>query len=227
MENVKACSYIRVSGMDQIERDGVPRQRDCNARRSKEYGVKYLCEYFDGGESGTLDHEDRPDLAELLLDLQSNPDIKLVFVEDARRFARDLIVQELAIEEFRKLGVRVIGSESNIDLSVLSNDPTLVLFRQIQGAISQWDKSTTVIKLRKARERIKKEHGRCEGAKPFGTKPGERETLNRIIELRRRKERFRRIAEILTEENRPLRHGGQWTEKRVHDIYSKSQAQVA
>lgn len=216
---VNAYSYLRVSGMDQIARDGFPRQREVCCRRSKEYGVSVLCEFVEEGVTGTADHEDRPALAELLLSLQANPDIKLVFVEDARRFARDLIVQELAIEEFRKLGVTVIGAESNIDLTVSDNDPTKKLIRQVLGAISEWDKSTTVIKLRKARQRKKQDCGRCEGAKPFGTHPDEKDTLDRIIELRSQGEHFASIARTLTAEGRRSRFGGKWSRGFVRNVY--------
>jgi DNA invertase Pin-like site-specific DNA recombinase len=217
--SVKAYAYLRVSGVDQIERDGFPRQREVCCRRAREYGCPLVCEYIDEAISGKREYDDRPALSDLLLDLANNPDIKLVFVEDARRFARDLIVQELAIEEFRKLGVTLIGAESNIDLTVADNDPTKKLIRQVLGAISEWDKSTTVIKLRKARQRIKRERGRCEGAKPFGTVPGEEGTLARIVELRRRGEDFESIAKVLLAEARPTRYGGTWTRGRVRDIY--------
>jgi DNA invertase Pin-like site-specific DNA recombinase len=39
--------------------------------------------------------------------------------------------------------------------------------RQILGAIAEFDKAMTVAKLRGARERLRKEQGKCEGRKSF------------------------------------------------------------
>ncbi len=218
---VKACSYIRVSGDSQIDGAGFPRQRETICKRIAEYDVTCVCEYQENGVSGTLDQEDRPALAQLLADLQANPEIKIVFVEHVDRFSRKLIVQELVIEEFRKLGVRVIDAGSNIDMSVLDDDPGRVLIRQIFGAIAQFEKSSIVKKLKHARQRKKKELGRCEGAKPFGLKPGEEDTMARIVELRSQGEGFAAIANTLSAEGRQSRFGGRWTRGRVRDIYRR------
>lgn len=48
------------------------------------------------------------------------------------------------------------------------DDPTRTLIRQVLGAIAQFEKSVIVLKLRAARERVRKSKGRCEGRKPFG-----------------------------------------------------------
>jgi len=53
------------------------------------------------------------------------------------------------------------------------DDPTRVLIRQVLGAVAQFEKSVIVAKLRAARVRKRRETGRCEGRKPFGTRPGE------------------------------------------------------
>lgn len=222
---VKALSYLRVSGESQIEGAGFPRQRETISKRIAQYDVRYVCEYYEEGISGTLDQDDRPALAELLADLAADPEIKLVFIERVDRFSRKLIVQELVIEEFRKLGVRVIDAESDIDVSVLDDDPGRVLIRQIFGAIAQFEKSSIVKKLRHARQRKKKEHGRCEGAKPFGEhpkKPDEKPIRDRIIELREEGRKFSEIAQVLIDERRPSRHGGRWTRQRVRAIYRRS-----
>ena len=52
--------------------------------------------------------------------------------------------------------------------------------------------------------------GRCDGVKPFGTKPDELETLNRMKELRADGNSFDRIAATLNAEGILTRSGGQW-----------------
>jgi DNA invertase Pin-like site-specific DNA recombinase len=60
------------------------------------------------------------------------------------------------------------------------------LMRQIMGAIAEYEKAMIVVKLRGARTRAKAKHGRCEGAKPYGSRPGEAEVLERMKALRER-----------------------------------------
>jgi DNA invertase Pin-like site-specific DNA recombinase len=47
-----------------------------------------------------------------------------------------------------------------------SDDPTRKMMRQIAGAFAEYEKARLVHKLRHARERYRKEHGKCEGRKP-------------------------------------------------------------
>src|SRR5712671_3021032 len=62
--------------------------------------------------------------------------------------------------------------ERGIDLSAADNPgsfiddtPTAKLVRQVLGAISEFDKAMTVAKLRGARERKRRDVGKCEGRK--------------------------------------------------------------
>lgn len=45
--------------------------------------------------------------------------------------------------------------------------PTAVLVRQVLGAIAQFEKTSLVAKLRGARERKRREDGKCEGRKSY------------------------------------------------------------
>ncbi len=92
-----------------------------------------------------------------------------VVVEGAHRLARDLIVSELAIQEARAGGIIILDAASGEDLTQ-SGDPTRVLIRQVLGALSQWDKSIMVKRLRDARVRKKARGERCEGRIPFGNR---------------------------------------------------------
>jgi len=80
-----------------------------------------------------------------------------------------------------------------------------------------------VHKLRKAREAKKAKTGRCEGQKPYGYYPEEKETIKRMRQLYRNKpgeERLscHRIAQILNKEKRPTRQGGPWQGPQVQQI---------
>ena len=107
---------------------------------------------------------------------------------------------------------RLLREPVYLYLTACDDDPTRVLIRQVLGAVSQFDKSVTVLKLRAARERVKRRNGRCEGRKPYGTRPGEHTVLQRIQELRRKPRGENRlsvakIAEILNREGHPTRTG--------------------
>jgi DNA invertase Pin-like site-specific DNA recombinase len=139
----------------------------------------------------------------------------VVLVERADRLARDLIVGELILNQLRQLGVKVIAADGGTELTAGDDDPTRVLIRQVLGAVAQFEKSVIVAKLRAARIRKRKATGRCEGRKPFGTKPGEAETVTLIRRLRRKprggeRMSYDRIAAKLNADGVPTRTGKAW-----------------
>lgn len=107
----KTLSYLRVSGKGQIDGDGFPRQRESVTNYARRNRMEIVNEFRDEGVTGTL--FDRPGLTELFLALKAG-DVKVVLVEKADRLARDLIVSETLLAEFRKLGVKVVAAEGGI-----------------------------------------------------------------------------------------------------------------
>lgn len=224
----KAFAYLRVSGKAQAapDKDGFPRQRQAIREHARRSGVELVGEYRDEGVPGKTAGEDRPGLTNLLAALAANG-VRLVLVENADRLARDLIVSETILATFRDLGVTVIAADAGADLTVGDDDPTRVLIRQVLGAVAQFQKTQTVLKLRAARERKRRKAGRCEGRKPFGTRPGEAETLARMKALRRKprgKPRlsYAKVADALNAENHPTRGGGQWYAASVRGILERA-----
>lgn len=220
----KTATYCRVSGKGQIGGGGFPRQEQAVREYAAKHGLQIVAEYRDEGVSGTTEFDDREGLAELLDRLESNG-IGTVLVERADRLARDLLVSELILDKFRKLGVRVIEAKSGTVLTDpdANADPTTVLVRQILGAIAEFDKSVTVAKLAAARKRIRDRDGRCEGRKPYGFHPAERDTLERIRQLRTKQRNRPRagygtVAAMLNSENRPTRTGKPWHPEVVRRI---------
>jgi DNA invertase Pin-like site-specific DNA recombinase len=63
----------------------------------------------------------------------------------------------------KERGIELIAADN--PGSFLDDTPTAKLIRQILGAISEFDKAMTVAKLRGARERKRREMGKCEGRK--------------------------------------------------------------
>jgi DNA invertase Pin-like site-specific DNA recombinase len=174
-----AFSYLRVSGKSQILGDGFPRQRLTINEYCEQNGVEIQREFVEKGVSGTKDAFDREALTEMFIALKAN-DVKLVLCERADRLARDLMISEILLGEFRKIGVKVVSAECGTELTVEDNDPTKKLIRQVLGAISEWEKSVIVQKLRAARMRIKLSKGKCEGRKAYGTTPEEKAIISQM-----------------------------------------------
>lgn len=227
----KAAAYLRVSGFGQADGDGFDRQRDAVNRYAKAVGFDVVGEWTDAGVSGKTELADRAGLAALLDRIDSNG-VRTVIVERADRIARDLMVSEIILQQFRERGVRVIAAEGGVDLTN-NADPTTNMVRQILGAVAEFDRRVIVDKLRAARDRRSASAGRrVEGRKPFGTRPGESETVETMRRLRRkprggRRMSFAAIAAELDRQGRPTRGGGRWTAEAVRKIVTRKTKAVA
>jgi DNA invertase Pin-like site-specific DNA recombinase len=222
-KRAKAYSYLRVSGKGQVKGDGFPRQRKTIQTYALKNGFEIEDEYRDEGVSGTNELADRAGLAVLLDRIESNG-IRTVIVEKADRLARDLMIGEVILSQFRDVDVTVLDCSGN-DLTE-DEDPTRTLIRQVLGAVSQFDKSVIVLKLKAARDRKSRLQGnRVEGKKPFGHFEDEEETLREIIRLRRkprngrqRRLSYDKIAESLNSHGYATRTGRPWIGATVRKI---------
>ena len=178
----KAYGYIRVSGQGQVDGDGLVRQEKAITDYARANGITIQHIFREEGVSGTL--EQRPALARLLIDLEENGrDIKTILIERMDRLARDLMVQEAIISDLQHKGFDLISVTEGEDL--LSEDPTRKLVRQVLGAIAEYDKTMTVLKLRAARERKRAKVGKCEGRKSYSEAMPE--VIKEIRRLRRKR----------------------------------------
>jgi DNA invertase Pin-like site-specific DNA recombinase len=119
------------------------------ARRA---GYEIKAEFYDAAVSGADPVDVRPGFAALLARVAGNG-VKVVIVETANRFARDLIVQETGHKMLRALGIELIAADSPD--SFVDDTPTAILVRQILGAVAQFEKAALVAKLKGARDRVR------------------------------------------------------------------------
>lgn len=225
LRGFKAVSYLRVSGKGQLKGSGFDRQRQVIREFAKVHGVTIVEEFQDRGVSGTKEAVDRPGLSAMLERIAGNG-VRLVLVEQSDRLSRDLIVGELLLAEFRKMGVQVIACSSGTDLAVDDQDPTKVLIRQVLGAFAQFEKSLIVSKLRAARDRKRRLTGKCEGPKVFGDLPGEQAAIDRIRQLNTKPRGGKRlslgrIAKALDSEGICTRGGKPWRPQTVQSIITR------
>ncbi len=161
-EKIKALAYLRTSSAANVgaDKDSDKRQRAAIAAFAKSQGFQIVEEFYDPGVSGADPIETRPGFGALLDRIESNG-VRTVVVEDASRFARDLVTQELGILALIGRGVRVLTASGD-DLTN-TDDPFKIAMRQIAGTFAQLEKARLVAKLRGARERKRATGSKVEG----------------------------------------------------------------
>jgi DNA invertase Pin-like site-specific DNA recombinase len=165
--STKAIAYLRTSSLTNSGpgKDSAKRQRAAIAAFAKRAGYSIAAEYADEGVSGADPIEARPGMT-AALELIAGNGVTTIIVENASRFARDLMTQEIGFRRLTDLGIALIAADS--PSSFLNDGPASKLIRQVLGAVAEFDKASLVIKLRGARERKARETGKpCGGRKPL------------------------------------------------------------
>jgi len=211
----KAFGYLRVSGKSQVDGDGFPRQRAAIQDYAKAHDIRIVQWFEEEGVSGTL--AERPALQNMMLALMADG-VRTVLIEKLDRLARDLMVQETIMGDFRKQGFELI---SVCEPDLCSDDPSRKLVRQIFGAIAEYDRAMIVLKLRAARDRQRAKTGHCEGRKAFGSHQSEHATIKRMRELAKQGLTYSAIAITLNSESRPTQTGSRWFPATVSRTLSR------
>jgi DNA invertase Pin-like site-specific DNA recombinase len=215
----KAFAYLRVSDVSQVKGDGFTRQLKTITDYAQRNNL-VIAETFKESISGT--EEDRPVLASLIVTLEKNHHgVKTVIIEKLDRLARDLMVQEAIIRDFKRHGFSLISALEGPDLC--SNEPTRKLIRQLFGAIAEYDKSMTQLKLRAARDRMRLKTGKCEGRKGYKDTEEGQSLIRHIKALHRtpkygKRKTLQQIADILNEEGFVTIDGNRWSVQRVFQV---------
>lgn len=221
-------SYIRVSGRGQLDGDGPERQRDSIIQFDKTNNLVWHKEFFEKGVSGTVEGANRPAFTEMLEFIENQPahhstTIQAIVVERLDRLARDLMVQELLLKECRDRGIEVFSADIGlVDQATNDGDPSRKLIRQVLGAVAEFAKSELVMKLSKARNRMRTQTGRCEGRKPYGARPGEQTILSAIREYVNMKCPLETIARLLNDSGFRTRYDKMWTRQNVGSLVKSS-----
>jgi DNA invertase Pin-like site-specific DNA recombinase len=156
--------------------------------------------------------------------------IHTVLVDRRVRVTRSPTLLALICEHFRMLNLRLIETESETDLTAdqgIRNrlaEPDALL-RKYRALLARWKAKLSRIRA-----------GRLLGRKPFGSRPGEAEVVDRLLALyrvlpkdqwRRRRGKvekhrsFQEMAETLNKEGFPTRSGGVWKAGTVRGILKR------
>jgi len=181
---LEAVAYMRTSSATNVgaDKDSEKRQRaaiECYAKRA---GVIIVDWFNDPAVSGTDPIESRPGFAAMLERIAGNG-MRTIIVETANRFARDLMVQEVGFARLQELGVKLIAADS--PQAFLDNTPTAKLVRQLLGAVSEFDKTMLVAKLKAARDRKLAKGQKCGGRKSYAEAKPALVTLARSLAAER------------------------------------------
>jgi len=182
----KAVAYLRTSSAANVgdDKDSAKRQRETIAAFAKREGFTIVAEFNDEAVRGTDAIEARPGFAALLDKIEGNG-VRTVIVEDASRFARHVLVQELGVMALQRRGVKVFTASG--DELTATDDPSKVMVRQMMAAFAQFEKARLVGKLAAARKRKREATGKCEGRKSLAElQPG---TVALAKRLRRKTKR--------------------------------------
>ena len=174
-----------------------------------------VCVYVELGVCGAL--EDRPALAQMLIDLEEGA-VDSVVIEKLDRLARDLMIQENIFREFKRLHVTLI---SVFEPDLCSDDPTRKMIRVILGAVAEWDRAMISYRTRAARERMRARGERCEGRKPYGHREGEKATLNLMVDMYMGGKNPTEICGVLNRAGHKPRDGEYWFPATVRKILQR------
>jgi DNA invertase Pin-like site-specific DNA recombinase len=161
-----AVAYHRTSSAANCgpDKDSLRRQQEAVRAHAAAHGLAIVGEFHDAAVSGADHLGARPGFAALLA-AATAAGVGTILVENAGRFARDLIVQETGVGMLRAQGLTLVAVD---DPDAFTADtPTARLVRQVLGAVAEFEKAALVAKLKGARDRKSAALGRrCEGRKP-------------------------------------------------------------
>ena len=163
----KTCvAYYRTSSATNVgsDKDSLKRQQEAVQAYAKSNKLEIVREFYDAAVSGADPIHEREGFAELLNYIGRNG-ARTILCENASRFARDLAVQLTGHTMLKDLGYEIVPVDAPPHFT--DDTPTAQMVRSILGAVSEFEKAQLVSKLKVARERIRKETGKCEGRKSY------------------------------------------------------------
>jgi DNA invertase Pin-like site-specific DNA recombinase len=219
---MKVYAYLRVSGKGQVVGHGFDRQLDAIQSFCNRQGYE-IEEVFKEQVSGTVDETDRPEFSSMVTNILRDG-VDTIVIESLDRLAREYRIQEQLLIYLASKDINLIAANTGENVTrAISEDPMKKAMVQMQGIFAELDKSLLVKKLRKSREQIRQEKGKCEGRKGYKDTEKGAEILREIRRLRRRRKgrvrtTFNEIAEMLNEQGYTAAHGKPFTGNTVRGI---------
>ena len=195
MRNV--AMYLRTSSATNLDGDSEERQKESIKKYADSQGMEIVQGAYDQAVKGSDSIHEREGFSALIQYCLDN-DVTTILCENASRFARDVIVQEMGYRELKKLKIQLIPVDAPDYFT--GDSPSLTMIRQILGSVAEFEKSNLVSKLRGARERVKAKNGKCEGRKSLSEIMGDatfKGMIRQIKSLRKENKSYASIAGVL------------------------------
>ncbi len=163
-----AVAYCRTSSAANLgpDKDSLARRRAAVAAYAEARRLEVVRGFRDEAVSGADPIDRRPGFVEMLGCLHADGGARVILVETAGRFARDLAVQLAGHDLLKAQGVELVPVDAPDHFA--DDTPTAVMVRQIPGAVAEFEKASPVLKLRGARGRRSAAQGcRVEGRKGY------------------------------------------------------------
>jgi len=215
-------AYLRVSGRGQVVGHGFDRQLESIKAFCDQQGYE-INQVFKEQVSGTTDETDRPEFSAMVTTILKDG-VDTVIVESLDRFARELRIQEQLLIYLASKDINLISANTGENVTkAITDDPMKKAMVQMQGIFAELDKSLLVKKLRKSREKVRKDKGKCEGRKSYKETEKGAEILREIRRLRRRRKgrkqrTFKEVAALLNEQGYTAANGKPFTGNTVRGI---------
>ena len=194
---IKAVMYLRTSSATNLDGDSEERQKESIAKYADSQGMEIVSGAYDQAVKGSDSIHEREGFSALIQYCLDN-DVTTILCENASRFARDVIVQEMGYRELKKLKIQLIPVDAPDYFT--GDSPSLTMIRQILGSVAEFEKSNLVSKLRGARERVKAKTGKCEGRKSLKEIMGDAtftSMVRQVKSLRKQNKSYASIAGVL------------------------------
>ena len=194
---IKAVMYLRTSSATNLDGDSEERQKESIAKYADSQGMEIVSGAYDQAVKGSDSIHEREGFAQLIQYCLDN-DVTTILCENASRFARDVIVQELGYRELKKLKIQLIPVDAPDYFT--GDSPSLTMIRQILGSVAEFEKSNLVSKLKGARDRVRAKNGKCEGRKSLQEIYGDlrfRTLQKKVRRLSKERMTYAKIAEVL------------------------------
>ncbi len=218
-----AFAYLRTSSNANVgtDKDSDKRQRQAIRQYAKRAGYTVVREFYDAGVSGADPVGDRPGFREMMKELNGT---SVILVENATRFARDLMVQEVGYQHLKAMGVDLVACDK--PESFLDDSPTGEMIRQLMGVMAQFQKSTVVLQLRQARDRKRATGVKVEGRKSYAESNPDLVRLARKLRGRKNPKSLRAVAKLLEEAGHTTSKGTRYTAAAVSDMLKQRVSRV-
>ena len=148
----RAVAYYRTSSQTNVGegKDTLPRQQRAVGVYAAEKGYQLVGEYYDAAVKGADPVDERPEFGRMLADMDALG-ATVIMVENAGRFARDMVVQTVGYNMLKKRGITIIPVDAPDHF--LDDSPTAEMIRGILGLVSQFERKSTMRRMHAARER--------------------------------------------------------------------------